>query len=152
MAVVLSFVLFGNGIDGGFILDDEFVIAGNPLINYQLTDFWEIFVSPYHFNQPLSGLDRPLAIASYSLNWFVFGSSPASFHVINILLHALAVWLIFVLVHGLSGNLSVASMAALLFMFLPIHVEDVTSLVGRAEILSLIFVVSALYLVWRERY
>lgn len=152
LAVVLSFILFGNGIGGRFILDDEFVIAGNPLINYHLANFWEIFVSPYHFNQPLSGLYRPLTIASYSLNWFAFGNSPASFHVINILLHALAVWLIFVFIYGLSANLSMASVAALLFMFFPIHVEDVTSLVGRAEILSLIFVVASLYYLWRERY
>ncbi len=152
VAVVLSFVLFGNGIGGQFILDDDFVIAGNPLINYQLTDFWEIFVSPYHFNQPLSGLYRPLTIASYALNWFFSGNSPASFHVVNILLHALAVWLIFILIYHLFANLSVASVTALLFMFLPIHVEDVTSLVGRAEILSLIFVVTAFYFIWRERY
>lgn len=152
IVVVLSFVLYGNGISGRFILDDEFVIAGNPLINYQLSDFWKIFTSPYHFNQPLSGLYRPLTIASYALNWFAFGNSPASFHVVNILLHALAVWLIFIFVYRLASSLSTASVTALLFMFLPIHVEDVTSLVGRAEILSLIFVVTAFYFVRRERY
>lgn len=150
-AVVLSFALFGNGIPGKFLLDDGFVIVGNPLINDRLTGWGEIFISPYHFNQPLPGLYRPLAVVSYALNWFVFGDSPASFHVVNILLHALAAWLIFGLVSSISSR-SMAAMASLIFMFLPIHVEGVTSIVGRAEILSFIFVLTALYGAWRGRY
>lgn len=150
-AVVLSFALFGNGIPGKFLLDDGSVIVGNPLINDHLSGFGEIFVSPYHFKQPLPGLYRPLVIASYSLNWFFFGNSSSSFHVVNIFLHALAVFLVFLLAYRLSG-LHYAAMTALLFLFLPIHVEAVTSIVGRAEILSFIFVLAALYYVLRERY
>ena len=89
LAVVLSFALFGNGIGGDFVFDDTIVIVGNPFISGQLNGFGEIFTTPYFAYQPLPGLYRPLTIASYSLNAFLFGFSPVSFHIVNILLHAL---------------------------------------------------------------
>lgn len=151
LAVALSFVLFGNGIGGDFVFDDTIVIVGNPFISGQLDGFWEIFTNPYFASQPLPGLYRPLTIASYSLNAFLFGFSPVSFHIVNILLHALTSFLVFVLAYKLAGKI-VAWAGFLFFMFLPIHVEAVTSVVGRAEILSLLFVLGALIFSLRKRY
>ncbi|MEK7121101.1 MAG: hypothetical protein AAB857_00160, partial [Patescibacteria group bacterium] len=151
LAIVLSFALFGNGIGGNFVFDDTIVVVGSPFISGQLDGFWKIFTTPYFAYQPRPGLYRPLTIASYSLNSFVFGFSPASFHIINILLHALTSFLIFVLFYRLGGKIT-AFAGFLFFMFLPIHVEAVTSIVGRAEILSLLFTVGALILVLKQRY
>lgn len=151
LALVLSFILFGNGISGDFVFDDTIVIVGNPLINENLDGFWTIFTTPYFAYQPRPGLYRPLTIASYSINTFVFGYSPVSFHIVNILLHALTSFLIFVLFYRLSGR-AVALAGFAFFMFLPIHVEAITSIVGRAEILSLFFVVGALIFALKQKY
>lgn len=151
LAIVLSFALFGNGIGGNFVLDDTIVIVGNPFINGQLDGFWKIFTTPYFAYQPRPGLYRPLTIASYSLNSFLFGFSPVSFHVVNILLHALTLFLIFYLFYRVGGKI-IAFAGFMFFMFLPIHVEAVTSIVGRAEILSLLFTVGALIFVLKKRY
>src|SRR3989344_8646536 len=124
LALVISFVLFGNGIGGDFVFDDTVVIVGNPFIDETLDGFWEIFTDPYFAYQPRPGLYRPLTIASYSLNAFTFGSSPVSFHVVNILLHALVSFLVFVLIYKLKGKVA-AFAGFLFFMFLPIHVEAV---------------------------
>jgi len=152
LAVVLSFALFGNGIGGDFVFDDTIVIVGNPFISGQLNGFGEIFTTPYFAYQPLPGLYRPLTIASYSLNAFLFGFSPVSFHIVNILLHALTSFLAFVLLYRLSASRIASFAGFLFFMFLPIHVEAVTSIVGRAEILSLLFVIGALISVLKQRY
>lgn len=151
LAIVLSFALFGNGIGGNFVFDDTIVVVGNPFINGQLDGFWKIFTNPYFAYQPRPGLYRPLTIVSYSLNSFIFGFSPAGFHVVNILLHALASFLIFGLFYRVGGKI-IAFAGFMFFMFLPIHVEAVTSIVGRAEILSLIFTVGALIFVLKQRY
>ena len=151
LAIVLSFVLFGNGIGGDFVFDDKFVIIGNPLIDSGFPDLWRIFSNPYHAFQPRSGLFRPLPIASYAFNWFIFGNSPVSFHVVNILLHAFASFLVFLVAYKLIGK-RVAFLSMLLFLFLPIHVESITSIVGRAEILAFIFFTLALYFVLIEKY
>ena len=151
LAIVLSFALFGNGIGGNFVFDDTIVVVGNPFINEQLDGFWKIFTTPYFAYQPRPGLYRPLTIASYSLNSFVFGFSPVGFHVVNILLHAIASFLIFILLYRVGGKIT-AFAGFMFFMFLPIHVEAVTSIVGRAEILSLLFTVGALILALKQRY
>src|SRR3989344_1330001 len=151
LALTLSFALFGNGISGKFVFDDTIVIVGNPFIGNGIENFWEIFTNPYFAYQPRPGLYRPLTIASYSLNAFIFGNSPASFHVINILLHALVSFFVFVLIYKLKGKIA-AFAGFLFFMFLPIHVEAVTSIVGRAEILSLLFTLGAMLLALKQRY
>ena len=151
LAIVLSFALFGNGIGGNFVLDDTIVVVGNPFISGRLDEFWKIFTNPYFAYQPRPGLYRPLTIASYSLNSFIFGFSPVGFHVVNILLHALTSFLIFVLLYRIRGKIT-AFAGFMFFMFLPIHVEAVTSIVGRAEILSLLFTVGALILALKQRY
>ena len=151
LALVISFVLFGNGIGGDFVFDDTIVVVGNPFINENLDGFWKIFTNPYFAYQPRPGLYRPLTIASYSLNVFTFGFSPVSFHVVNILLHALASFLIFILFYRLGGKI-IAFAGFAFFLFLPIHVEAVTSIVGRAEILSLLFIVTAMLLVIQKKY
>lgn len=151
LALVISFALFGNGIGGDFVFDDAIVIVGNPFINENLDGFWTIFTNPYFAYQPRPGLYRPLTIATYSLNAFTFGSSPVSFHIVNILLHALVSYLIFILFYKLGGKL-IAYAGFVFFIFLPIHVEAVTSIVGRAEILSLLFIVGALIFVLRHQY
>lgn len=151
LALVLSFALFGNGIGGDFVFDDTIVIVGNPFISGNLDKFWDIFTNPYFAYQPRPGLYRPLTIASYSLNAFLFGQSPASFHTVNIVLHALVSFLVFILLYRLS-NKTAGFMGLLFFMFLPIHVETVTSIVGRAEILSLLFVLGAMIFATQKKY
>lgn len=140
--LIASFVLFGNGIAGDFVFDDHFVITGNPLVEEGVNP-GEIFASSYHYKQPETGLYRPLTILSYSLNRSIFGSSPASFHVVNIILHALTSFFLFRLLSLLIDK-KISLLAAVLFLFLPIHVEAVTSIIGRAEILSALFVLLAL--------
>ena len=152
LALILSFVLFGNGIGGDFVFDDTIVIVGNPFIDGQLGEFGKIFITPYFAYQPRPGLYRPLTIASYSVNAFLFGFSPVSFHIINILLHALTSFLTFILLYRLSASRIAAYAGFLFFMFLPIHTEAVTSIVGRAEILSLLFVIGSLLFVLKQRY
>ena len=150
LTLVISFGLFGNGIGGDFVFDDNIVVVGNPLIG-DSDKFFEIFTTPYFAYQPRPGLYRPLTIASYSINDLIFGHSPIGFHIINILLHALVSFLIFVLFYRLSGRI-VAFTGFIFFMFLPIHTEAVTSIVGRAEILSLLFTVGAFLLVLERKY
>src|SRR3989344_4082528 len=94
-SVAVSFSLFGNGIRGDFIFDDSIVIVGNPIIEQGFEGIIEVFRSPYHAYQPKTGLYRPITILSYLLNYTFFGASPVSFHVVNIVLHGLVGFFIF---------------------------------------------------------
>ena len=150
ISLVLSFVLFANGLMGDFIADDKLVILQNPLVSGHLSDLGSIFVSPYYYGQPHAGLYRPLTVVSYDLNKF-FSDSPFGFHLLNIVLNALNGFIVFLVASKLV-NKRTAYMAMALFMFLPIHSEAVSSIVGRAELMSFLFSSLSLFLVLNKRY
>lgn len=142
--MAVSFILFGNGIKGDFVYDDNFVITGNPVLG-NFNKIPELFISAYHYKQPESGLYRPLTIISYSFNEIIFGESTESFHTVNIILHAFVAFSIFLLLELLFKDKYFSLLAATIFLFIPIHVEAVTSIIGRAELLAALFVLLALY-------
>jgi len=109
-------------------------------------NLFNLFVSPYHQSAPYTGLFRPVTMASYALNYAALGSDPAGFHVINIILHALNVVLVFAVLNLITHNKLLAGGVALLFLAHPIHTEAVTSIVGRAELLAFGFGMSAILL------
>src|SRR3989344_516924 len=148
LSLILSFVIFGNGIAGDFVFDDVTVVQNRGDLR-DSTNFFNLFVSPYHQNQPKTGLYRPLTMASYAINHYTnsfFAPSTSSgqavsFHVVNIIIHALNSFLVFWLINFLfpptvDKKRFLSYSAFLLFLTHPIHTEAVTSIVGRAELLS----------------
>src|SRR3989344_4640735 len=103
VTIVLSFALFGNGINGDFVFDDRSVIVGNPLVENS-SGIFKAFLNPYHYNRPQSGLYRPFTLAGFTVDWHLFSGDPAGFHTVNIFLHAIAVFLIFLTVSGLKNR------------------------------------------------
>jgi hypothetical protein len=143
---LLAAVVYLNGIAGGFVFDDK-LIQRDPRILGQ-TSFWTIFVTDYWYTYIGTSADlyRPLTIASYALTFAVAGLSSAAFHLVNILLHAVVCGLLVALIDALLEDRSLAVVAGVLFAVHPIHTEAVTGIVGRAEILTALFLVVALYL------
>ncbi len=150
VALAVSFIAFGRGISGQFVFDDQFII-GNPLIDHGV-HLPTIFTSSYHFHMPRTGIYRPLTIAMFSVEWALFGGNPAGFHVVNILLHALVVLLVFIVAQQLTRDDRAALITAGFFLLLPIHVEDVTSIVGLAELLALLWILVGIWAVLGRRY
>lgn len=142
LSLVLSFTVFGNGIFGNFVFDDVTVVQNRPDVKYA-GNFFDLFVSPYHQNMPKTGLYRPLTMASYAINHYV-NSAPVGFHVVNIIIHAVNSFLVFWLVNFLFKKKFLSYAVFLLFLAHPIHTEAVTSIVGRAELLSFLFGVAGI--------
>jgi hypothetical protein len=91
-------------------------------------------------------LYRPLTIASYWLNRVLGGLVPSDFHMVNIAIHAMASALVVLLIDALFFDVALALITGLLFAVHPIHVEAVTGIVGRAELMSVAFLLAALCL------
>lgn len=150
IAIGLSFFVFGNVIRGQFVYDDDWVISRNPTLQ-QVNKIPAQFISPYHYLQPETGLYRPLTLISFSLN-FILGKGPASFHVVNIFLHALNSFLVFLLLFYLFKSRKLAYIGSLLFLLMPIHTEAVSSIIGRADILAFFFSLIVLLLIYHKKY
>lgn len=93
------------------------------------------------------GLYRPLTVLTWRLQFRESGLDPFAFHLGNVLLHGLAVALVFALARRLRCGRATATLAAALFACHPVHVEAVAWVVGRAEILCAVFALLAL-LAW----
>lgn len=144
LTLVLSFFVFGNGISGDFVFDDVTVVKNRGDLK-DASFFLNLFVSPYHQNVPKTGLYRPLTMASYSINHNFLGGSAASFHIVNIIIHALNSFLVFWLVKQFLKSGPLAYVSSLLFLLHPIHTEAVTSIVGRAELLTFFWSIVTLF-------
>lgn len=133
---IIGLAVFLNGLSGNFIYDDHIVLS-HSLFD-QPSRMFNFFSEPYFEDFAQAGLYRPLTQISFAFN-FLFSSSPFGFHLVNVILHIFNSFLIFILLKKLVGSARVGFLSSVLFLVLPIHVEAVTSIVGRAELLSLFF-------------
>ncbi len=95
---------------------------------------------------------RPLSIASFAVEFAVFGQSEKTSHLINVLLYGLNCLLLFRIIGMLykqkadqSLYLNIAFIATMIFAAHPLHVEVVANVKGRDEILTLIACLGTMY-------
>ena len=91
--MTLSAAAFWPGVRNGFVWDDYPYIVQNPLVrDFSAAGLKRIFTT-VHF-----GLYKPVAIASFALNYKFAALDPAPYHVTNILLHSVNAGLVFLLI------------------------------------------------------
>jgi hypothetical protein len=138
---LIAFVAYANAIANGFALDDRWIVLTNPLVE-SISGMWRTFGMPYWPNG-LVGQYRPLVIASFSLEWAVAHGAPWLFHLVNVCWHVAATLLVLKLARQLLAEAGAVA-AAVLFAVHPVHVEAVSSIVGRCELMAGVFVLAAL--------
>jgi tetratricopeptide (TPR) repeat protein len=126
-----------NSLGGAFVFDDLAIVRDNPLV--QSGSAVAIVTTPEYLAE---GYYRPLTLLSHAANAHLW-PSPTGYHVVNIALHGLASLLVLRLALLLLDSTLAAAAAALLFAVHPIHTEAVSSIVGRAEVLSTLLVIAS---------
>lgn len=139
VAALLAIALQLPGLFSDFTYDDRLIIQGNSrYASWQALP--SVFTTDYFGSDPgIATAYRPLTLLSFGLGARLHGDRPAAFRAVNLLLHGLVVLLVAAVALRLfrRGNgAALAGAAAILFAVHPVHVEAVTSLVGRAEALS----------------
>ncbi|KAM7003091.1 protein O-mannosyl-transferase TMTC3 [Tautogolabrus adspersus] len=136
---------YWNSLSCGFVFDDVSAILDNkdlrpstPLRSLFLNDFWGTPMAEERSHKSY----RPLTVLTFRLNYLFSELSAASYHLLNVVLHAV-VCVLFLRVCRLFLDRTSGLVAALLFAVHPIHTEAVTGVVGRAELLSSIFLLAA---------
>jgi protein O-mannosyl-transferase len=134
LLVILAALPFLGSLHGPWILDDNMLIAQNPLVR-DPSHWARLWSSEYWSSTGAqTSLFRPLPMTSYALTWWAFGNSTLPFHMTNIALHCVVTLLVWRLGSGGARTVPALLMAAL-FATHPIHVEAVANVVGRSEIL-----------------
>ena len=145
--VLVAVAVYANTVANQPVLDDGWVIFHNPLIK-SLKNVPRIFQAPYNvaLTGTNAGLYRPVTMLTYALNYASGGSNVVGYHLVNIALHVACTLAVLGLARVLLASSRAALLAALLFAVHPVHVEAVTSLVGRAELLAALGSLTCLYL------
>src|SRR3990172_2487258 len=132
----ISLAVYSNALFNGFVFDDITVIVDNTLIR-DTKNIPAIFTnSAWNFGgmPVVSNYYRPLMNIIYMFDYYIFGLTPWSIHLINILFQSGVSVLVFIITKNLLRGPSQrpasslpAFMAALLFATHPIHTEAVAT-------------------------
>ena len=145
-------LVFHNSFGNGFHYDDEHSIVENPHIR-SLSNIPGFFVDAGSFSGlPQARMYRPLLLITYALNYAVGGYEVAGYHLVNLLLHLLNAWLVWVLGCRLLARRELALAAALLFVVHPLMSEPVNYISSRSSLLAALFyLLGFLLLTGRDR-
>lgn len=148
--IAVCFIVYGNTLNNGFVLDDSAVIQQNAFVVKGISAIPTLLVTPYHQgfmranNLDTAGVNdlyRPLSMVAFAVEQQFFDSSPAPWHFVNILFFAACVVLLFLFLDRLFGRKHMAAsfVAALLFAVHPMHTEVVANIKSLDELLCFFF-------------
>jgi protein O-mannosyl-transferase len=142
--LALTIITFSNSIHNGFIsnwddnsyvtdnIDIRDLTFGKALRFFKLDSFYN---SNYH----------PLTILSYAIEANAFGIQSATpFHVTNLVLHLFNVCLVFYLIYCITAKLNISAIVAAFFALHPMHVESISWISERKDVLYTLFYVAAI--------
>ena len=164
-AVALAAVIpYLNSLHGELFFDNESIILKNWIVNSKTTLSVIFSVNYWEGTDSIpSNLYRPLTILSYHLQYPESAEDnpdnkidPTPYHVFNLVLHAgnallafLVIWRLARVAKQFGGdrlNVLMAAFGAALFAAHPIATEDVTNVVGRADLFVMFFLLCGLLL------
>jgi tetratricopeptide (TPR) repeat protein len=133
-------LVYANTLRNQFTMDDGiYILRNSQVTNASLSGLF----APHK----ITNVFRPVTFASFVLNWRLGGGRPFGFHFFNLILHAAATLLLFLLLERLLGSSPparvMAFVAALVFAVHPLHTEAISSIAGRAEVLAAGFLFAA---------
>jgi tetratricopeptide (TPR) repeat protein len=130
-------------------LDSRAIITRDARIHAATTANLVLIVGKdYWWDMPTDGLYRPVTTLSLLFNYAVLGngSEATGYHVLNFLLHAVNVWLVFELALLVLGSTRPAFLASALWAVHPMGTEAVSNVAGRADLLAAMAVLGGLLL------
>jgi len=157
-AAVVTLLVYLPSVRYGFVsFDDLRYVPANPAIRSIDAAFIKLI-----FTTVIASNWHPLTIFSYALDYLAWGASPTGYHLENIVWHSLNTALVLVLAirllrtRGVEGPAAAyaAVAAAMVFGLHPTHVESVSWISERKDVLSGFFFILSLlaYLRYTDPY
>jgi protein O-mannosyl-transferase len=134
--VALIWAVFGQTIRYNFVnFDDDLYVYNTPAIQSGLTlkGIAAAFISQHAHNW------HPLTTISHMLDCQLYGLNAGGHHATNVILHTIAVLLLFWVLQQMTGEAWKSALVAALFAVHPLHVESVAWVSERKDILSAVF-------------
>jgi protein O-mannosyl-transferase len=143
---LLTCTVFGQSVAFSFVrYDDQNYVYENPRITAGLT----VAGCGAAFTQYHAQNWHPVTTLSHMLDCQLWGLNPAGHHAVNILLHVIAVLLLFHVLNAMTGRMWAAVFVAALFAIHPLRAESVAWLSERKDVLSGVFFMLAILMYLR---
>ena len=142
----LVLVAYANSLVLNLAGDSQFLLTQDPrLQSLTWNNLWLVLSKSYWWPMSADLIYRPVTTVSLFLNHAVASAAGGAFwyHLVNLLLHAANVWLLWKLASRLLGGWP-AWCAAALWAVHPINTEAVDNVVGRADLLAAMAVLAGL--------
>jgi tetratricopeptide (TPR) repeat protein len=146
LAVLVSL----NTLWNGWVADDTTQVVTNipirKLANIPLsfvTSVWS-----YATSDSVLTVDtyyRPIFMTLFTINYAIVGLEPWAWHLINVLIHAVATLLVFFLIREVTSRPGIAATTAALFAVHPVHAESVAWVSGITDPLMSLFLLPAVW-------
>ncbi len=136
LLVVATGLAYWNSFPGAFHYDDYPLLLENTYVTeaFPVTAFLE------HYG------GRPLTLWTMHQIYHLFGADAASYHLLSVILHALASALLFGLTLRLFGRLELSFIAALLFALHPLQSQTINYIWSQSVLLMSCFSLAAMIL------
>ncbi|MEW6078616.1 MAG: tetratricopeptide repeat protein, partial [Thermodesulfobacteriota bacterium] len=144
IVALVALAIYGHTLSAPFVFDDDGIIVDNPQI--MVTDItWQALTNL--FEEPSAR--RPLAKLTFLLNYTVHRLDVTGYRLVNLALHIANALLVYYLTGLTLGRMhqrtqSTPLLACLLWLALPPHIQSVTYIVKRMNLLATMFYLLAL--------
>ena len=153
LAVIIAAAIlaYANSLTVPSVFDDAHNIVENPHVRMAELSMDGII------DAVTVGTRRPVASLTFALNYYFHGYDVAGYHVVNIAIHILTGFLMFLVVRYTLGLMNhekrdmVAGLATLVWIVNPVHTQSVTYVVQRMTAMATLFFLLALYLYIKGR-
>ena len=134
--VAITWFVFGQTLRHDFVdFDDHIYVYQNPVINRGLSLAGVLGA----FTHRHAGNWHPLTTISHMLDCQLFGLKAGGHHFTNVLLHTIAVLLLFFVLKQMTDAFWPSAFVAAVFAIHPLHVESVAWVSERKDVLSAVF-------------
>ncbi len=135
----IVWVVFGRTVHHEFVnFDDGWLVYDNPMVKSGLN--LKSILWAFKFNQfDNSDYWHPLDFLSHMLDCQLYGLAPGGHHLTNVLLHATAAILLFLVLREMTGALWRSAFVAAVFAIHPLRVESVAWVAERKDVLHGVF-------------
>ncbi len=142
-------------LDNGFTFDDEVLIVNNPYV-HDFSHLGQNLTRDHFYSKstPKRGMGyyRPLVKLLFMVQYQLFGPAPRGYHAVSLALFLLCAAAAFLLFCRLGVRPDVAAAGAAVFAANPCQAESVALVASQADLLSVLFILGALYghVRWRQ--
>ncbi|MDZ4677967.1 MAG: hypothetical protein SGI74_10740 [Oligoflexia bacterium] len=136
VVALIAVILYVPALWCGFVtLDDPLILLENPTVkNFNLIETFK------YGGWGQKSIDYiPLTIASYALEYSLFGLDPFYYHLNNLVLYVIICLLFILFLQKLKSEFFIVAAAAMVFMSHPVHVESVAWVTERKDLLCTVF-------------